>query len=125
MKRIEQDVIAEKPSIVIVCLGGNDLLQRRAPAEAFASMRTIVDRILDSGAMVLLVGVEGLPMLTVDYADEYEALAKEKQLLYLPDFLKGLFGQPKLMADTIHPNAEGYAIAAERIAAKLRPYLKD
>ena len=125
LRRIEQDVIAEKPSIVIVCLGGNDLLQRRPAEDAFASLRTIVERILDSGAMVLLVGVEGLPMLTVNYEEHYDALAKDLKLLYLPDFLRGLFGRSELMADTIHPNAAGYAITAERIAAALRPYLKE
>jgi lysophospholipase L1-like esterase len=46
-------------------------------------------------------------------------------MLLVPDILDGVFGNPRLMADTIHPNAAGYQRIAERIASALEPYLDE
>ena len=53
----------------------------------------------------------------------FDRLAREKRVLYVPDFLKGLAFKPVYMSDAIHPNDEGYKRFAERLEKVLRPLL--
>ena len=39
-----------KPKLVIVCLGGNDMLRKVSEAETIANLRAIVRKVKDSGA---------------------------------------------------------------------------
>ncbi len=124
LARLEQNVLAEDPRIVLVCLGGNDML-RRLPADAlFASLREVVRRIQEKGALVVLIGLDWRLPSSVDYGDRYRALARETGSVYVEDFLDGVFGDPRLMADQIHPNAAGYEKVARRIDAVAGKYLR-
>ncbi len=123
LRRLERDVLAERPGVVLVLLGGNDLLQRNSADQAFAALEQIVERSIDSGAMVVLIGIEGLPLVSEDFGSRFKALARHHGCLYVPDILDGIFGRTALMADHIHPNAEGYALVAERVARALGPHL--
>ena len=52
---------------------------RRQPIEAtFANLRRIVDRIQARGALVVLIGVEGYPLVHGDWAKRYRVLARER-----------------------------------------------
>lgn len=121
--RLDRDVLAENPSIVIVLLGGNDFLQRKELGESFRQLERIIRRIQDSGAMVVLVGLNGLTPLS-GLAGEFRTLARRAGAVFVPNILGGIIGRPALMADSVHPNRDGYAIIAERIADALRPYLR-
>jgi lysophospholipase L1-like esterase len=115
---------AEDPRVVRVCLGGNDLLRRLPADQQFDHLRTIIHRIQEKGALVVLIGTEGFKILSpVDYGERYEALARETGAVYVPDLMKGVLGDPALMADQIHPNARGYEKIARRIADEAGDYL--
>lgn len=124
LARLEADVLSQDPRIVLVCLGGNDML-RRMPADAqFDNLRTIVRRIQEKGALVILIGTEGFKILSnVDYGERYEALARETGAVYVPDLMKGVLTDRTLMLDQIHPNARGYDRIARRIADEAGDYL--
>lgn len=124
LARLEKDVLAQDPRIVLVCLGGNDML-RRMPADAqFENLRTIVRRIQERGALVVLIGTEGFKILgNVDYGERYEALARETGAVYVPDLMKGVLTDRTLMLDQIHPNGRGYEKIARRIADEAGDYL--
>ena len=124
LARFDRDVLAEKPSVVIVCLGGNNLLQRGDPDATFKSLEIVVRRCQEGGALVVLVGVEGLPLISGGYGPRYARLARSLGCVYVADILGGIMGNDKLMSDQIHPNAEGYGIFAKRVADALLPYLK-
>ena len=59
LDRLERDVLAADPRIVIVCLGVNDMLRGLPPGPQFAALRRIVEGIQERGALVVLVGTEG------------------------------------------------------------------
>ena len=125
LARLERDVLSQDPRIVLVCLGGNDMLRRLPADQQFANLKTIVEQIQDKGALVVLIGTEGFALLSnVDYGERYAALAAETGAVFVPDMLDGVFGEPALMYDQIHPNAAGYRKIAERIAAEAGEYLK-
>lgn len=123
LQRLDRDVLSQKPGVVLVCLGGNDLLQNKNPDAAFQALDSIVAQITDRGAMVVLIGVEGLMFVTENYGKRYKELVKRRQCLYVPDILKGIFSHGDLMSDGIHPNTAGYAIFAKRIADAMKHYL--
>lgn len=124
LERLERDVLAQDPRVVLVCLGGNDMLRRMPADQQFDNLRTIVRRIQDKGALVVLIGTEAFKILSnVDYGDRYEALARETGSVYVPDVMKGVLKDPALMVDQIHPNARGYAKIARRIADEAGDYV--
>jgi len=124
LARLERDVLAEDPRIVIVCLGGNDMLRRMPADEQFANLRAIVRAIQERGALVVLIGTEGFKIMSqVDYGGRYEGLARETGAVYVPDLMDGVLGDPALMLDQIHPNQRGYEKIARRIADEAGEYL--
>ena len=115
LARIDVAVLAAKPRIVIVGLGGNDFLGGVVIATTEANLRTIVREIQGAGAMVVLLGFS-FPSLTADYAAMYERVAEDEGCLLVPRVMKGILTDRTLKNDEIHPNARGYALMAERIA---------
>ena len=67
--------------------------------------------------MVVLVGLR-LGIFSDEYGPMYEEIAEIHGALLIPDVLDGILSDPRLKADTIHPNAAGYALMAERILKK-------
>jgi lysophospholipase L1-like esterase len=120
--RLRRDVLARKPGVVIVLLGGNDLLRRTDLDDAFAALERMIRDIQSTGAMVVLVGLQGLSPIG-GVAGRYKALAQGTGCPFVPDVLDGIFLNPKLMSDRVHPNAEGYRIVARRIANAVVPRL--
>ena len=119
LRRVEIDVLARDPRVVIVLLGGNDIL-RRVPTEAtFTNLAAIVERIRQRGAAVVLVGLS-TGFLIDPYGPEYARLAERTSSAYVPDILGGILRNEARMADAIHPNDEGHAIMADRIEPVLR-----
>ncbi|MBX7245665.1 MAG: arylesterase [Candidatus Sumerlaeaceae bacterium] len=122
LKRLERDVLSQNPRIVIVCLGGNDLLQHQPVSQTFANLEEIVNQIQGKGALVVLVGIKGL-MFADNHGPEYKKLAVRRGAVFVPDVLSGILSDPKLKFDQIHPNGQGYKIVAQRIYEAIRPYL--
>ncbi|MEO8034654.1 MAG: arylesterase [Acidobacteriota bacterium] len=115
LARLDTDVLARDPRIVIVGLGGNDFLRGIDIGATEANLRTIVGRIQDKGAMVVLLGFH-FPSLTVNYETMYERVARDNGCLLIARPLAGILTDPSLKSDEIHPNARGYALMAERLA---------
>lgn len=115
-------VLQLHPRIVIVGLGGNDILRQLPREEMFANIRRIVDESQDAGAMVVVLGLNGFP-LDGGLGSGYGDLARETGSVYVPNILGGIFSNPNLKADQLHPNAAGYRIMADKIYDAVKPYL--
>ena len=120
LARLERDVLALNPRIVVVLLGGNDYLRRVPVTQTFSNLDSIVNQVRERGAAVVLVGV-AVGLMSDPYREEYEALAERRSAGLVPDILDGIIGHASLMSDSIHPNARGYAMIADR----LEPILRD
>lgn len=126
-ERIGSLLAEHRPALVIVEIGGNDFLRRRAPSAVKEDVRAIVRRAKDSGAQVVLVAVPELSLLGAltrrpDDAPLYAELAKEEGVPLVADVFADILGKPELCADQIHPNAAGYRRMAEGIAGALRGF---
>jgi acyl-CoA thioesterase-1 len=119
--RLEGSVLARDPDIVIVLLGGNDILQGMPVGQRIGNITTIVERIRADGAAVILVGLGSGPLDPFNGA--LPDLASRTSSMLVPNVLEGIFGDTALMADLIHPNDAGHAIIADRIEPALRAAL--
>ena len=106
--------------VVIVTLGGNDLLRQVHWETTAAALGSIFEELQRRGALVVFTGVEG-PLGRS--AGRHRALCRKYGVLLVPDVLGGILNQEQLKADYVHPNGEGYRLMAERVGAALRPFL--
>ena len=124
LSRLDRAVVSRNPRLVLVLLGGNDILRRVPRQEMLANLETIVTRIRDHGAAVVLASVEIDFLSGLDGA-AYEEIAERTGAALVPDILGGLLGRSQYMSDGIHPNDRGYAIMADRIEPVMRKLLGD
>ena len=124
LARLDQAVLGRRPRVVLVILGGNDLIRRVPPAETIDHLDAIVTRIRNRGAAVVLATVD-IAFFTRSQEDEYESLAARTGAALVPGILDGILGRRDLMADAIHPNDRGYALMADRLEPVLRDFLQE
>ncbi len=122
LARLERDVLSRSPRIVLITLGGNDLLRRGDRQEAFGNLKAIVTSIQDRGALVILGGIEA-PIWGRGFEEVYRRVSEETGAVLIPDILKGVMGNPALMHDAVHPNDSGYAVMARYFHEAMKPYL--
>ena len=122
LKRITA-VEALEPRVVLLCFGGNDVLQSVPRAQMFANIGAMIDRLHERGTFVVLIGIRGPSLVGDANAKGFKQLAKEKKVMHVPNILDGILSQPSLMSDYVHPNDAGYAKIAERLEKALRPLL--
>jgi acyl-CoA thioesterase-1 len=123
LRRLDRDVLGRRPRVVLVLVGGNDMLRRIPRDETFSNLNTIVTRIRQAGAAVVIAAVD-VGFLTSAYARDFEELADRTSAALVPDILDGLLGRRDLMADGIHPNDRGYALIADRLEPVLAPLVR-
>lgn len=114
------DFIAQqKPDIVILALGGNDVLRGLQPQATKAALAETIRIFQGAAAQVILAGMYAPANLGQSYGDEfnalYPALAEEFKVPLIPFLLEGVALKPSLnQADGIHPNPEGAKWIAEK-----------
>lgn len=113
------EVLEQKPSVVILLLGGNDYLRRIPKEQTFQNLRQIIRTLQNDGILVVLLGVRG-GVLADGFASDFETVAEEMGTVYVENVLDGIFGKPELMADGIHPNEKGHALIAEKVYGEMR-----
>lgn len=101
-----------KPQLVVISLGGNDMLRSLPPAETRANLDKILARLRQENIPVLLLGMLAAPNLGKDYAANFNAiypsLAAKHDAVLVPFFLQPVIDKPDLMqADHVHPTAIG------------------
>lgn len=119
MVRLPGELAAHRPKLVLLCLGGNDLLRRMDLEKTTSNVKRMVQMIRESGAEVILIGVPA-PGLMLSTAPFYKKIAKDMDVPLEASLLADILADSKLKADAIHPNAEGNRILAQGIAAFLR-----
>lgn len=120
------DGLPKKPELVLVGLGGNDMLRGLDPAETRKNLSAILDELKARGIPAMLTGMVAAPNLGRDYAEAFNPIYPELAARYgvplYPFFLEGVVTDPKLMLpDRIHPTATGI----DRVVAKVAPQVAE
>ena len=112
--------VPDGTDLVVLELGGNDMLRGIAPELTEKNLDAILSRLNERGIRVLLVGMLAAPNLGPEYAEAfngiYPRLAEKYGVPLYPFFLDGVAADLKLLqSDGIHPTAEGVDIMVERM----------
>jgi len=114
-----------RPALLIVSIGGNDLLRHLDEADTEARLRHLVTLGRDAGAQVLLVGV---PRPTVAAAlgaglsdhPMYARVAEEMRVPLHAGGWAAVLGDERLRSDPVHANPAGYRAFVDGLVATLR-----
>ena len=109
------DNLETTPDLLILELGGNDLLRGLSPEETKSNLRDIITTAQREGMEIILFGMQAPPNAGVGYVAEFNAvfsdLAKQYGLDFIPFWVEPLVDKPDMIqSDRIHPTADGIEI---------------
>jgi len=118
-----------KPHLVLLELGGNDLLRGLPTAETRANLDAMLTELAKRDIPVVLMGLQAPPNAGPQFQEQfdriYAELAKEHGAVLMPFVTAKVFADPKLIqADHVHPTAQGVAVlvdATDEAIAKALP----
>jgi len=122
-------LLALKPAVVIVELGGNDGLRGLSVDQTQSNLDAILAALTSAKIRVVLGGITLPPNYGSTYIQGfdhiYAALAKKYHVPLLPFVLSNVFGVPGSMQDDgIHATAQGNQQVAKNFLPYLKPLLK-
>ena len=115
------DQQAEKPDLLLLELGGNDMLRGIQPDQTRENFKAMLDELDKREIPVLLMGMRAPPNYGPDYQRDFDALygdlAREYGVPLVPFWLESIYQDPSLFqSDRIHPTAQGIdALVADTI----------
>lgn len=100
------------PDLVLISLGGNDMLRALPPAQTRQNLDAMLTLLKERGVPVLLLGMLAAPNLGKEYEAQfnriYPELAKSHSAALVPFFLQPLLDRPELVQkDKVHPTEQG------------------
>jgi lysophospholipase L1-like esterase len=119
VRRLPELLERERPALLILCHGGNDLLARQNHQQIADNLRAMLRIAGERGIPVVLVAVPS-PDLTLKPPALYEELAKEFRIPFERTALPHILAKGSLKSDHIHPNAAGYRQLAEALSELLK-----
>ncbi len=106
------------PDLVILELGGNDMLRGIQPDQTRANFSAMLEELRARQIPVLLMGMRAPPNYGTEYQQQFLALyadlAQEYGTALVPFWLESIYQDPALfLDDRIHPTAAGIAALVE------------
>ena len=117
--RLPELLERERPALLLLCHGGNDLLRRQSQPALAENLRAMIRQARSKGVAVVLLAVPA-PDLSLSPPPLYADVAKEFGLPIEQKALAKILGKSSLKSDHIHPNAAGYRQLAEALAVLLK-----
>jgi len=117
--RLPELLDRERPALLILCHGGNDLLARQSQQVIADNLRGMIRLARERGVAVVLLAVP-TPDFSLSPPPLYAEVAKEFGIPVETKALTKILGKGALKSDHIHPNAAGYRQLAEAVAKLLQ-----
>ena len=115
-------LLEQKPDLVILCHGGNDIIQNLSDKQLKINLLGMIRLIKESGSEILLVGVPDFNIIGFNTLWVYKEVAKESGVMYEDEVLKYIELHRALKSDYIHPNKKGYEMMADTFIDTLKDY---
>jgi acyl-CoA thioesterase-1 len=123
-------MLADKPDIVLVALGGNDALRGSDPGQAERNLDAIIAKLKAANVTVWLAGMMAPRNFGAQYTEAfdgmYKRLADKHGVPLYPFLLDGVAADPTFnQPDGIHPNARGVDVLVDRLLPFVTKNLDD
>ncbi len=110
---------SEKPALLLLCEGANDIIRRMDQRQAADNLRAMVRLARDRGVDVVLVAAPDFN-LTLTPPKFYSEVAAEFKIPIEEKALPAILARVSLKSDYVHPNGSGYRQLAENLASLLK-----
>ena len=125
LQRLPQLLEQHQPKLLIVELGGNDLLHKTHASEVISNIKAILSQAKAQGIATILVAIPEISPLKATFGNLtdhplYAAIAKETTTPLIADVFSLVLSDRDLKADQIHANAKGYAVVSQQMHEKLK-----
>ena len=126
--RLSQALASHEPDVVLLELGGNDGLRGLSLAAMKSNLAAMISSVQETGAQLLLIGVQLPPNYGPRYTEKFQAvyreLAAEHDLALLPSLVDGIGTEQNLMQqDGIHPNVTAQPLIRDHVWEAMLPLL--
>jgi len=113
------------PKLVLVTLGGNDMLRKLPEEQTRGNLARILELIRSRNAQPVLLAtpkpsVAGVVFQSLSPPSFYAEIAKERKVPLIADAIAEVLSDPTLKLDQLHPNAEGHKALAGKAFDALR-----
>jgi len=119
LSRLPSVLDSEKPDLLILFEGGNDILHDHDLSKTKQNLEEMIGIAEGQGIQVALVGVPRKAVFATT-ADFYNDLAEAHNLPIDEGIVGSLLRKPAMKSDSVHFNDKGYRALAEAIADMLR-----
>ncbi len=119
LKRLPKLLDKYHPDLLILCHGGNDILQKEDLAEVESNIRQMIILAENRNIPVILLGVPK-PGLFLNDADLYNNIADNTDVTFIPNLIAKILSDASMKSDPVHPNKTGYREMAFTLADTLQ-----
>ena len=125
LQRLPGLIEEHNPQLVLVTLGGNDMLRRLPQGQTTANLGRMLALAKAHGAKAVLLAtpkpsLAGAAFNNLSAAEFYREVAKDSQVPLIEDAMAEVLSKTELKGDQLHPNAAGHALLAEKIFEGLK-----
>ncbi len=120
----------KKPKIIVIVLGGNDMLRNVPPEQTYENLENIIKRFQEKNIRVILCEMKASTMYGLGFKSKFDSiyskLARKYSVKLVPFFMeKVIYDQTKMLSDGIHPNALGVAQIVQDILPIIKKEIKE
>jgi acyl-CoA hydrolase len=125
LQRLPGLIEEHNPQLVLVTLGGNDMLRRLPQGQTTANLGRMLALVKAHGAKAVLLAtpkpsLAGAAFNNLSAAEFYREVAKENQVPLIEDAIAEVLSDTRLKGDHLHPNVAGHALLSEKIFEALK-----
>jgi acyl-CoA hydrolase len=125
LRRLSSLLEQHNPVLVLVALGGNDMLRHIPQQQTIANLEQILTLIKAHGAKPVLLATPNPSLMGAVFQhlsapDFYRKVAEAQHVALIEDAIADVISDPKLKGDPLHPNAAGHARLSEKIFKELQ-----
>lgn len=125
LRRLPALLEEHHPVLVLVTLGGNDMLRHISQQETIVNLEQVLALIKASGATAVLLATPnpslmGTVFQNLSAPDFYRELAETQKVALIEDAIADVLSKPQLKGDPLHPSAAGHVRLSEKIIAELK-----
>ncbi len=112
--RVKAELDKHRPQLVILCIGGNDILRRKGKQEIVGNIQQIIDVIKSHDIQLVLLAVPEFGLFPTA-PEFYSELAEENAIPLDKDTIPSVLRDSDLKSDPIHGNEAGYQVIADGV----------